>query len=86
MKPRVIPVLRVLGWLSALAAVAGALAFAGRLPAAAPAGYPGALWPLAAAMLAAVTAALLFAFAANLEILHDIRAALREQRRDPPDA
>jgi hypothetical protein len=84
-RPRCIAAFRLFGWLTALAGAVCALAggtvllaggpFAGPLPGWA----PGAAL-LAAAFLLGFASAMLIGFAANLEILHDIR---RHSRHGP---
>jgi hypothetical protein len=74
-RPRCIPVFRILGALSALAALALALPGIGLLLGLGPDGETatGALL-LALAAGTGFASAMLVGFAANLEILHDIRA------------
>lgn len=84
-RPRCIPVFRALGWLTALAGAVCALAGTAVLLAGAasagplPAWAPGALL-LAAGVLLGFASAMLIGFAANLEILHDIRRHTRPEQ------
>lgn len=80
-RPRCIPVFRALGAASALAGAAFALAGIGLLAGLIAAGGPatGAIL-LGLGALAGFAGAMLIGFAANLEILHDIRA----QQTAPP--
>jgi len=79
-QPRCIPVFRLLGWLCGVAAAllavvaATALGDAGFAPQRIARAYGFVV--LAASFLLGFAAAMLFGFAANLEILHDIRSRL----------
>jgi hypothetical protein len=81
-RPRCIPVFRVLGAVSAVAAVALALPGAGLLLGlGADSDTATGAVLLALGALAGFASAMLVGFAANLEILHDIRAQQAELAR-----
>jgi hypothetical protein len=80
--PAIVAVFRALGWIAGVAAALLAVTAAAMLGAGgAPYGTVPALLLLALAVLLGFGAAFLFGFAANLALLHDIRAELRQQRR-----
>ena len=84
-RPRCIPVFRVLGALSALAGLALALPGAGLLLGlGTPSDTATGAVLLALGALAGFASAMLVGFAANLEILHDIRTEQRHAAREAP--
>jgi hypothetical protein len=83
-RPRIVGVFRAFGWLTGVAAAllalvaAAALGDAGLTPESVARAYGFAM--LAAALLLGFGSAMLFGFATNLEILHEIRVALRGRK------
>lgn len=85
-RPRCIPVFRLLGWVTAVAAAllavvaAAALGDAGFAPERIARAYGFVM--LVASFLLGFAAAMLFGFATNLEILHEIRTRLPDRREN----